>query len=79
MIELWLHFDLGIAMNDLVLTIKDIALTINDIVLTINDPALSPLARDLEMLDFGTHSKSAESSPVKSERKTWIRKILGYT
>ena len=43
-----------------------------DLVLTMNDPALSPVARDLEVLDFGTHSKSAESSPVKSERKTCV-------
>ena len=44
----------------------------NDLVLTINGPALSPVAKDLEILDFGTQSKSAESSPVKSERKTCV-------
>ena len=66
--------DVVLTMNELVLTIKDLVLIMNDLVITINDPALSPVAKDLEMLDSGTHSKSAESSPVKSERKICVDK-----
>ena len=42
--------------------------------LTLNVPAKSPFARDLDELDLGTHSASAELSPVKSDRK--ICKII---
>ena len=39
--------------------------------LTLNVPAMSPVARDLDELVRGTHSASADLSPVKSERNVY--------
>ena len=39
--------------------------------LTLKVPAMSPVARDLAELLLGTHSASADLSPVKSDRNVY--------
>ena len=39
--------------------------------LTLKVPAISPIARDLAELLLGTHSASADLSPLKSERNVF--------
>ena len=40
--------------------------------ITLNVPALSPVARDLVVFDLvGTHSASADLSPVKSDKNIY--------